>query len=290
MPAKQTATRAKPGNGRPASRAVAVQEREENVSVSKTAPGGAIAERYSSGRGLSKSQSDNMIPLIYVLQAQSPQVLKKNPSYIPGAEAGDIWLRNAADPIVKGDEGMLFQPCAFYKEWVEWVPRDDGGGFVGRFPCRTVEDESRPPVNDAKEQVDEENPQAVKWVRKNGNELVFTRYHIGFVIRGNLPLPFVIPLTSTGHTFSKQWMFLMNSQQLPNGRIPDSYASAYRLKVVPKSNKKGDWFAYDVQWEGWLNEAQIAKGAILAAAFESGEKEIEVPEQADVKGAADDNM
>lgn len=263
------------------SKAVAVPERKTSqVTVSKSGPSQALMNRMgkSRGRGLSKSQSDNMIPLIYILQAQSPQVLKKNPAYVNGAEAGDIWLRNAADPIIKGDDGMVFQPCAYYKEWVEWVPRDDGGGFVGRFSVTKPEHENEPPVNDVEEYTDDESG-VTRWKRKNGNELVFTRYHIGYVIRGNQSLPFVVPLTSTGHTFSKQWMFLMNSQQLPDGSIPDSFACCYRLKVVPKSNKKGDWFAYDVQLEGWVDDEQYAKGELLAKAFESGERRIEDPEE-----------
>lgn len=276
----------------------AAEERKETLpavrqgvgTLSKSGPSQALMEKMgtSRGTGLSTNQSDNMIPLIYVLQAQSPQVLKKNPAYINGAEAGDIWLRNAMDPIIKGEEGMLFQHCAFDKEWVEWVPRDDGGGFVGRYPIKKPSDETTPPVADA-ESYDDEGVQ--RWRRKNGNELILTRYHIGNVLRTDRMIPFVVPFTSTGHTTSRQWMFMMNQQVLPDGGIADGCACVYRLKVIPKSNKKGDWFAFDVQFEGWASDEMYARGKQLAAAFDRGDRRVEDPmDQQQSGGMPSDTM
>ena len=58
------------------------------------------------GKGVSTAQEDNLVPLIYVLQTNSPQVNKRDERYIEGAEPGDLWLRNAPQPIVKGAEGV----------------------------------------------------------------------------------------------------------------------------------------------------------------------------------------
>src|SRR5208282_3781755 len=85
----------------------------------------ALLQQYA-GAGTSASPEHNTIPLIYVLQANSPQVAKRNPLYIEEAEAGDFWLRNAANPIVKGDKGLTFQPCHLIWAFTEWKPEREG--------------------------------------------------------------------------------------------------------------------------------------------------------------------
>lgn len=217
------------------------------------------------GKGISTAQEDNLVPLIYILQALSPQVNKRNPSHIEGAEAGSIWLRNSSSPIVDGEKGILFQPCYFTKDWVEWVPRDAGGGYVARhreFPST------------AKKVADAKNPNKVKIIMPNGNELIETRYHIGFAITEAGPLPYVIPMVSSGHTVSRQWMFLMNAKH-HNGKKLPSWACLYRLKTKERSNAAGTWFTWDVADGGWVSSPDdYARGKTLYEAFCSGQKTI----------------
>src|SRR5580698_7538983 len=67
----------------------------------------------STGKGVSTDASDNLVPLIYILDAKSPQCDQNEAAYMPGARAGTIWLRNFSRPLVDGNEGILFQPCHF---------------------------------------------------------------------------------------------------------------------------------------------------------------------------------
>lgn len=222
-----------------------------------------------SGEGVSSKQEDNLVPLVYILQAQSPQVNKRSADYIDGAEAGHIWLRNAPHPIVPGDTGILFQPCHFSKDWVEWVPRDNGGGFVARH-------EDRPP--EAEETKDPQNPNRVKYVMPNGNEVIETRYHAGFVVLDDgSVLPYIIPMSSSGHSVSRQWMFMMNSNQLPKGDIAPSWSKLYRLKTKERSNAAGTWFTWDISDAGWVDEEAFDRGTALFNAFNTGEKKAETP-------------
>jgi len=220
------------------------------------------------GKGVSTAQEDNLVPLIYVLQAQSPQVNKRNPNYIDGAEASDIWLRNSPNPIVKGDTGILFQPCFFNKDWIEWVPRDSGGGFVAshlELP------------QDAEKIEDPKNPNRVKHVRPNGNEIVETRHHIGYAITDAGPLPYVISLSGSGHTVSRQWMFMMNGIQIDGVKAP-SFAKLYKLTTKERSNAAGTWFSLDVADGGWVETDQdYQRGLELHDAFVKGEKKAEAP-------------
>lgn len=227
------------------------------------------------GKGVSTAQEDNLVPLIYVLQAQSPQVNKRNPNYIEGAEASDIWLRNSPDPIVKGDEGIIFQPCFFNKDWIEWVSRDSGGGFVGRHLELP---------QDAKKIEDPKNPNRVKYVRPNGNEIVETRHHVGFAITKNGPLPYVISFSGSGHTVSRQWMFMMNGAQIDGQKAP-SFAKLYKLTTKERSNTLGTWFSLDVKDHGWVStEAEYTRGLELHDAFVKGEKKAEAPVASNTEG------
>ena len=67
------------------------------------------------GRGVSSSADDNIVPIIYLLQANSPATKKSNPNYVEGAVAGDIWKRNSIHKhLVKGEEGLIFQPYILF--------------------------------------------------------------------------------------------------------------------------------------------------------------------------------
>lgn len=251
-----------------------------------------------SGRGVSHDASDYLVPLIYVLQALSPQALKRNPAYINGAEAGSIWLRNASNPIVPGDHGIYFLPAAFYKNVVEWIPRNDGGGFVGIHNFLDVGDTVAKVAErvNAKQVPDPTNAKRIRWMTKDGHELIETRYHVGYVFWDGRPMPYVLPLSSTGHTFSKEWMNRMGQKTLPNGQQAPSYSYIYRLYTQFKQNNLGEWFGWAVEDIGWVYDAETyrrimgrrgtpaeyakvyfaAKG--LNRSFDSGEKQAEEPQ------------
>ncbi len=199
---------------------------------------------------------------------------KKNPAYVQGAENGDILLRHSANPLVKGETGITFQPCFFEKYWVEWVPRDGGGGFVARHA-------ELPEV--AKREEDPKNPNKVRFIMPNGNEVIETRAHIGLVYQsGQPPQPYVIPMTSSGHTVSRAFMFSMNSKMVGEDKAP-SWACLYLLKTKERSNAAGTWATWDISDAGWVqSEEDYNRGKALNDAFAAGEKtsETAAPEPA----------
>lgn len=267
----------------PKGKAVATSEPKSNVPAPAASAGvpAFMADKAKSdvGKGTSQSQDDNLVPLIYVLQAQSPQVQTRNPEYIDGAVAGDIWLRNAAEPIVKGEEGFLFQPCFFSKDWVEWKP--NRGGYAGRHDTRPA---------DAVERPDPQDPERKLWMRPNGNIVQETRYHIGFVIdeKTGAAFPFVIPFKGSGHTVSRQWMFMMNGKSIPGVEGPaPSWSCYYRLKTKFKSNTKGEFFVLDPEDAGWVEtEADYQRGQKLYEGFATGAQKIAAEEEDHAPGGA----
>lgn len=228
------------------------------------------------GKGTSQKAEDNIVPLVYILQTNSPQVNRRSEAYIEGAEPGDIWLRHSPTPIVKGTEGIIFVPCFWWKDLVEWIPRDAGGGFVGRHAYEL--DAKGEPVLPADTTIerDKTNPQKVRFVRQNGNELVLTANHAGFVV---LPdgkwLPYVIPLKSTGLTVSRQFMFQMNSKRTRDGRVLPSFSHRYKMVTRHRKNKEGEWFVpefLDGQMLTNDDKTLYLEGRSLEQAFASGAK------------------
>jgi hypothetical protein len=235
------------------------------------------------GRGVSTDQADNLVPLIYVLQAQSPQVLKKNENYIEGAEAGDIWLRNADQPIVKGEEGEIFQPCHFaHGLWIEWGAQR-GSGFVARHSSKPAEAELGMITDDR-------GNARQAWVMPSGNVVVETRQVTGLVHGPNgQRLPYVIPFSGTGHTVAKGWNSDIVNHPLAPGKQSAAFHHLYRLKTRYRTNKLGEWYLLDPQRQGWVQTAEdVANGRTLCAAVESGEKQAAPEADTGAAGSAPD--
>jgi hypothetical protein len=258
---------------KPAAKAPAPEEKRK-PSQEVVVPKGlqAMAEQ-DAGAGVSTKPEDTLVPIVRRLQSNSPQV---NPQikdkYIKGAVAGDIWLRDEQDPIIKGEDGFVFQPCGFYRDWVEWRPRKSGGGLAGRH-------DTLPP--DAEEKVDPENGR-MAYFRPNGNLVVDTRYHAGFIVINGDAFPYVIPMKSTDHTVSRQWTTAMGKRKLASGKIAPSWMYLYRFTTKSRTNAAGTWATWDIQEVGPITtEEEYTRGKDLHISITSGAKrgELDEPEQ-----------
>lgn len=220
------------------------------------------------GEGVSTKAEDRIIPLIYLLQANSPQVKPRDPKYVSGAKEGDIWLKNSVhQELVNGDDGFLFQPCFFTKVWNEWRPQR--GGFVGRHEHR--------PADATETEIQTDSGEfRLAWVRPNGNIVAEHRLHVGRTEHGE---QFVMSLTSTGHTTSREWMDAMNRFVLPSGKPWPSYARWWRVSTVNVSNNRGQsWAKFKMTDGGPVTLDDLKQGVMLFEAMAKGLKEVELPE------------
>jgi hypothetical protein len=235
-------------------------------------------------KGVSKLAEDNIVPLIYILQSNSPTVNERRPEYIKGAKPGMIWLRNAPSPLVDGETGFVFQACYAYKDWVEWRPNRQG--YAGRHDKLPEEAEEVEFTTDS-------GKKKKRWVLPNGNVVVETRYRVGFVMDDELRngMPYVIPFSSSGHTVAKTWNTMAAQKMLPSKKTAALFAYYYRLTLREKSNADGTWFVFDVTDEGWVSDAEgYNRGLALHNAFASGAKVAEnmAPDEDDEDDAGDD--
>ncbi len=255
--------------------------------------------KQDAGRGVSTAAEDNIIPLIYILQAQSPQALKQKPEYIKGAAAGMIWPRGSKVLIDGEEEGLPVIPVAFKKCWIEWRP--DRGGFAGRHEYDSAaEDKGRPEGAEWIE--DPKSKGKGKWELPNGNYVVETREHAVLAkINGNWTGA-VVSMSGSNHTASRTWMGLMKDKKIPDSddRAP-SYAYVYCLLTVARSNDQGDWYAWQAEdgagdgevtflpdIEGGVELYKVARQ--LDRDFMSGAKVADAPHEMDsaAGGARDD--
>jgi hypothetical protein len=243
------------------------------------------------GRGVSTSSEDRLVPLLYVLQKGSPQVDRDDKRYIPGAEQGDFWLRNAPSglEIIKGKDGMLTQSCWFYKDVGEWLPRLEGGGggqgFRGRHNVPKPE-----MVPGARKHDDGKQ---FHWTNASGeHDLVETRNHAVLIYHpSGRVFPYLIPFTSTGHSSSRSWMTKINDQVIQSGskkgEVWDSYARLYKLTTERRENDKGVWYTIVVDEGPWCKREQYLAGNKFALQFERGERVAEEPDADPDVGDAD---
>ena len=263
----KTATKNKPS-------VPAVATRRNEVAKAGDEPA-FLSERKMTGAGISTDQADNLIPMARVLQALSPEVEKRGVSYIKGAEPGDILIKNAPNPLIKGEEGFEFQPCYFEKKYVEWVPRQKGGGggqgFVAAHDSEPDDTISRP---------DPENEERMIRVRKsNGNLVVETRYYGGYAVWDDgTAMPCVIPFQGSGHSVAKAWNLHM-AQQTHNGNRVDMWAIYYRFTTKMRTKGQQSWFVFDIKDAGpekdgiptrkWVSDSDYARGEALNKSLSS---------------------
>lgn len=228
---------------------------------------GPPAHLRGSGRGVSQRAEDRIVPMLTVLQPMSPQVDRQNPAFVEGAEPGAMLLKTSPIPIVKQGGAILFQQCYFSRHYVEWKPREQGGGFVARHDAMP-EDVREVPFN-------QNDPEGRKrFVRPRGTEVIDTRYHVGNVImpEHHLVMPFVIPFSSTGHTVSRTWHNFMNNARLADGSLADSWQKLYRLTTRRRQNAAGTWFIIEPTPDRWVTAEEDEIGLRLFESLSAGEK------------------
>ena len=208
-------------------------------------PADLIAQlEADAGKGISSRPEDNIIPRIKVLQALSPECRVKGPDYIEGAEPGMFYLISAVNPLIKGDEGIDFVPVFREHKFVEWIPRERGGGMVAQhddLPAGTIQEGFRTRM-------------------PNGNDIIETIYWVGFVVFSDKSFsPYVIPFSSTALMFArstmtetrqraKAWMYHYTKKTV-EGPL---WSVVWRLTTKDRSNNKGSWASWSRTFDRWV--------------------------------------
>lgn len=200
--------------------------------------------------------SDFSIPFINVLQSLSPQVAEET---LEGAKAGMLH-NNVTDELIDGEEGLIFMTAAVQKKYVEWTPREAGGGFIA---AHNPTDEI---VAKAQSYSQERALKFGKLETPDGNQLVETYYLYGLLLEpdGETSKGFgVMSMTSTKIKLTKNW--LTTIRQTLKGKIP-IFAFRTVLRTVREKNDQGTYFNVSLKPFGgasWPESAAPPGSSIL---------------------------
>ena len=168
--------------------------------------------------------NDLSIPFIGILQSNSPQVEQE----VEGAKPGRL-INTVTGEIM--DE-QAFIPVHYDRAYVEWTPRDKGGGFVGLHD---------PNGELVKQMVEKHKGQKGKIILANGNELIETEYCYCLLLDKDAKTVTgfaVLSLTSTKLTPFRKFktsLFMLKGK-------PPLFVNRAILKTDKQKNDKGTFF------------------------------------------------
>jgi hypothetical protein len=199
-----------------------------------TLPAAALESMEAmSGQGFeNQTREDITIPVIYLLQALSPQL-----ETVAGAKAGKM-LNSVTEELY--DE-LLFVPASTSHEFVEYVPRKAGGGFVGVHAVGS----------DLVKHVKATQP--FGQYTNGENELVEFFSVFGVLCDDSQPLGMaVIRFKSTKIKVYKQFNTRLQTCQIPRSTGPGRFTPALFQHVIRVSTKKeknahGEFYNFALQ-------------------------------------------
>lgn len=111
------------------------QGKDKESAVAETNPGTVGAPfdyGKMGGEGFENtSGADYAIPFLTLLQSNSPEC----DGSVEGRQIKDarpgMMMNSVSRELIDGEKGVVIVPCLTQHEFIEWKPRDKGGGFVG---------------------------------------------------------------------------------------------------------------------------------------------------------------
>ena len=237
----------------------------------------------TAGDGASFDSSEMQIPFVRILQALSPQLNKKKPEFIEGASSSDMY-NTVTGQYWDGEEGLVVVPCYQTTKYLEFVPRDQGGGYKGEIP-----------VNDPILQ--RTSREGSKEILPHGNELVKSDHHYCLVVDADGGFqPAVIDMKSSQLKVSRRWKTQIAMQKIKHPKTgamvtPAVYATMWRLSTTEESNDQGTWGNYQIAKESLVTdrdlllEAKAFRESIMAGEVKAAKD----PEHASPAQDDDDN-
>lgn len=215
------------------------------------------------GEGAAFSADEMQIPFVRLLQALSPQLNKKKAEYIDGASSGDAF-NNVTGQYWDGEQGLTVIPCYQTTKYLEFTPREMGGGFRGE-------------INPNNPVLQQTTRSGSKEILPNGNELVKSDQHFCLIVDEDGGFqPAVIDMKSTQLKVSRRWktQIAMQKVTLPDGRkvTPPVFATMWKLRSVEESNDQGSWSNWAVEKIGLVEDRDLYQEArTFRKSIEAGE-------------------
>jgi len=238
------------------------------------------------GAGFSEVTAEDLsIPFLRILAQLSPQVNKRDGAYVQGAEAGMLF-NTVLNEVYDGEQGIQVIPCHYNRRFVEWTPRDSGGGYVQSY-------ETTDPIVGTTTRND-----IGQDVLPNGNYLANTAQFFVLFLHPELGAQrALITMTSTQLKKARKWMTQAQSLTAKgkNGMYTLPLMSqVYTLTTVQEQNDKGTWFGWEVSRTRSLDPSQdedaylFEQGVDFAKSIKAGDVEVREDKSASSNTKNDD--
>ena len=200
--------------------------------------------RRMAGMGLKDvGAGDISLPRLTILQALSPQINAKKAEHLEGAEVGHICDVGVGELF---DEPVIFLPVDYKKMFIEWQPRERGGGLVKIYNDASImEQTSR---GDREGDFTNYLP--------NGNHVVETAQFYGFNLSTEDMRACFIPMVRSQLKKAQKWLGSMIRQKITLGdgsaiQAP-MFHRVYKLDTVEETSPKGEFAGWRVVEDGTL--------------------------------------
>ena len=200
------------------------------------------------GSGLENIGAEDVtIPRLKILQAMSPEVNKHDGKYVDGASTGDI-INTVTSTLYNDSNPLVVLPVAYKRLFLEWTPRESGGGLVAQHDDPAVLEKTT-----KNEQYQD--------VLENGNYIQTSATHFVLVINtdGSYDTA-MISMAGTQLKRSRTWNSMMASVKMKSGDkvfTPPSFSHKYNLSCVQESNDRGTWFGWGITAKGQVTQDEM---------------------------------
>lgn len=184
------------------------------------------------------TQQTMAIPFVRILQQLSPQVNKKDPNYVEGAEEGMLFNTITKEVY---ESPIRVIALKFERMYIEWRP--DRQGLAGYHSPEHAEE-----IAVTKNFGD--------WKTKDGNILAETYVYMVLIEDHEKEGIAVLSMSSSAIKVAKEWNRLMTQHILPNGRRALPYYLVWELSTEYVSNDKGNWYKPKIKFAGYIGEEQ----------------------------------
>ena len=246
----------------------------ENVSMEKESKTLATLDVKvlieDAGDGLDNLTPDDLlIPSLKLVQKGSPAVDPTDSTYTDSVKVGDI-INSVTNESYDGDAGITVLPAAYRRIFLEYIPREAGGGLAGIHENPSILSQTH-------------RDEMGRDILASGNYIQTTANHYVLLLSGEKYDPVMIAMYSSQLKKSRRWNSIMAGQRITsNGKsvTPASYSHMYHLSTVPEKNSKGSWFGWRIELVGQVEDINLYRAAKEFA------RSIQSPQSSELKGTS----
>lgn len=171
---------------------------------------------------------DVAIPYLKILQALSPEL--RGATKVAGAEEGLV-MNTVTSQFMRE---FRVVPCAFKKSYVEWTPREAGGGLVMEHADESILSKCK--KNERSQDI-----------LPNGNLIVTTAYHYVLLLSDAGFERAVMAMSSTQLKKSRRWLGQMMALQVKVGDksfTPPPFSHSYHVTTGMETKDTNSWYGW----------------------------------------------